>query len=391
VFLRVLEYYSGILFLTTNRVGALDEAFRSRVHISLWYPHLSLNDTVQILKSNLNRLPRVENAEDKTSTDDLIKILDDPIEKFVVDEYTKYARANKKKRGPWNGRQIRNAVQIAACLAFYEKEVSKHKDGLPAILTADHFRSVAETTAEFEKFLKSTKIGDESFLAHQRQDRDDDWEDGEDGESADTVQYSGYTGHFDAGERTPLPRFGLAVDTPGSGRTGTTRRTGGPATPTRRRSSLQSGRPSEKNPGSAQPYSKSSRSAQLSHDYPQDHYYDEDGISQDGISQDGRGPGGPRRPDPRGQMGQSEYRANRSSRQRSMDVDGLDDLQNTHSEDDHLEWGPDSYQGSRGGMSSPFGQGRQYLWKEQNSGPGSEDRMTGYDGERRSQRRRAEA
>jgi SpoVK/Ycf46/Vps4 family AAA+-type ATPase len=36
VFLRMLEYYKGLLFLTTNRVGASDEAFKSRVHISLF-------------------------------------------------------------------------------------------------------------------------------------------------------------------------------------------------------------------------------------------------------------------------------------------------------------------------------------------------------------------
>lgn len=37
VFLRVLEYYNGLLFLTTNRVGTIDEAFKSRIHISLYY------------------------------------------------------------------------------------------------------------------------------------------------------------------------------------------------------------------------------------------------------------------------------------------------------------------------------------------------------------------
>ena len=36
VFLRILEYYKGLLFLTTNRVGSFDEAFKSRVHISLF-------------------------------------------------------------------------------------------------------------------------------------------------------------------------------------------------------------------------------------------------------------------------------------------------------------------------------------------------------------------
>lgn len=44
VFLRVLEYYNGLLFLTTNRVGAVDEAFKSRIHLSLYYvcPYLQV-------------------------------------------------------------------------------------------------------------------------------------------------------------------------------------------------------------------------------------------------------------------------------------------------------------------------------------------------------------
>lgn len=33
--MRALEYYSGILFLTTNRVGSIDEALRSRIHMSV--------------------------------------------------------------------------------------------------------------------------------------------------------------------------------------------------------------------------------------------------------------------------------------------------------------------------------------------------------------------
>lgn len=35
-FLRLLEYHSGVLFLTTNRVKAFDEAFLSRVSVGAW-------------------------------------------------------------------------------------------------------------------------------------------------------------------------------------------------------------------------------------------------------------------------------------------------------------------------------------------------------------------
>ncbi|KAK4112422.1 P-loop containing nucleoside triphosphate hydrolase protein [Canariomyces notabilis] len=115
----VSEYYNGILFLTTNRVGALDEAFRSRVHVSLYYPPLSLSDTLAILKDNLNRLPRVENLpEGEEAGPGHIQVQDEEIEGFITDEFS--MRYEKYRRGPWNGRQICNAVQIASCLAFYE-------------------------------------------------------------------------------------------------------------------------------------------------------------------------------------------------------------------------------------------------------------------------------
>lgn len=42
IFLRVLEYYEGIMFLTTNRVQTFDAAFQSRIHISIDYPQLSI-------------------------------------------------------------------------------------------------------------------------------------------------------------------------------------------------------------------------------------------------------------------------------------------------------------------------------------------------------------
>jgi hypothetical protein len=40
IFLRMLDYYEGLLFLTTNRAESLDHAIRSRVMIRLDYPDL---------------------------------------------------------------------------------------------------------------------------------------------------------------------------------------------------------------------------------------------------------------------------------------------------------------------------------------------------------------
>ncbi|KAL7794070.1 P-loop containing nucleoside triphosphate hydrolase protein [Trichoderma afarasin] len=48
IFLRRLEYYQGILILTTNRHASFDPAFKSRIHFYLDYPDLDI-DTRRIL------------------------------------------------------------------------------------------------------------------------------------------------------------------------------------------------------------------------------------------------------------------------------------------------------------------------------------------------------
>ncbi|KAF4827775.1 putative cell division cycle ATPase [Colletotrichum tropicale] len=183
VFLRVLEYYSGILFMTTNRVGALDEAFQSRVHLSLSYPNLSLDDTIEILRFNLNRLPRINKAEGKTAQGGYLKIFDKKIIEYVSKEYKDYSARTKKDRGPWNGRQIRNAVQIAAGLALYEKQTGSgdnDDEDDPPYLTAEHFRSVADMTYEFEDYLSLAGKGDAQVQARRRRDRADQFHGRED-------------------------------------------------------------------------------------------------------------------------------------------------------------------------------------------------------------------
>jgi ATPases of the AAA+ class len=48
IFLRLLDYYRGLLFLTTNRPEVLDEAILSRVMLKLDYPHLDQETRIQI-------------------------------------------------------------------------------------------------------------------------------------------------------------------------------------------------------------------------------------------------------------------------------------------------------------------------------------------------------
>lgn len=145
--MRVLEYYAGVLFLTTNRLGDFDEAFSSRIHVSLHYPPLSLKSTKNIFQLNLKLIQR--RFEDKGRK---IDIEEDAILKYATD----YWKNNKKMR--WNGRQIRNACQTALALAEFDAQGGSHETVKNADaevkLTIRHLETVSNAYLEFSKYLK---------------------------------------------------------------------------------------------------------------------------------------------------------------------------------------------------------------------------------------------
>lgn len=55
IFLRELEYYQGILILTTNRLNSFDSAFQSRIHFCIEYEGLEAEGRKQIWKDYLSR------------------------------------------------------------------------------------------------------------------------------------------------------------------------------------------------------------------------------------------------------------------------------------------------------------------------------------------------
>ncbi|KAK1244161.1 hypothetical protein MKX08_002299 [Trichoderma sp. CBMAI-0020] len=161
------QYYQGILFLTTNRVGKIDEAFRSRVHISLYYPPLDKQSTVDIFKTNLQRV--------KLQKQDLIRTKDEKIEKFAKSHYD-----CNDAHVRWNGRQIRNAFHIAVALAETEamakaKDRGNDKKPLKLNLRTKHFLKVENASIRFDDYLTSVLGADSAKLARQKSNRQDTW------------------------------------------------------------------------------------------------------------------------------------------------------------------------------------------------------------------------
>ncbi|KAI1130703.1 hypothetical protein F5Y10DRAFT_235014 [Nemania abortiva] len=165
VFLRSLEYYAGILFLTTNRVGSIDPAFKSRIHISLFYPRFDLDATLKLYSTYIKR---TRDEQDRLKSANF-KIKEKEILKFAKRHFR---QSEKEGLGTWNGRQIRNAFQAAIALAEYDGQQIKEGDPRP-ILGEAQFNIVAESSREFDRYLVSTLGAADSDIARREEWRFD--------------------------------------------------------------------------------------------------------------------------------------------------------------------------------------------------------------------------
>jgi hypothetical protein len=120
VFLRCVEYYQGILFLTTNRVKDLDPAFFSRISLPIHYDALDLTGRRSIWESHL---------KGHGVREDLAEQLADQI-------YTKAL----------NGRQIKNCARLSTALAAKEGREVSYEDILSVVSYLSDFSKQTEST-----------------------------------------------------------------------------------------------------------------------------------------------------------------------------------------------------------------------------------------------------
>ncbi len=113
IFLRLLEYYDGIMFLTTNRASNIDRAFYSRISLALHYCDLGVDARKSVWKNCLKH-----------------------VEGFNYDSLAVHEL---------NGRQIKNCVNLGNILAK-----SKNKS-----LSQEDLDYVVNLSSEFEKVLKA--------------------------------------------------------------------------------------------------------------------------------------------------------------------------------------------------------------------------------------------
>jgi SpoVK/Ycf46/Vps4 family AAA+-type ATPase len=126
VFLRHLEYFSGICFLTTNRIQVFDAAMKSRVHLALGYKEPDALARHSIWKQSL-AARGLEVLEDESRRE------------LSVEE-----ASEKLCREQLNGREISNAIHTAGTLARYAEEK----------LAMRHIEEVLGVRRDFERTLE---------------------------------------------------------------------------------------------------------------------------------------------------------------------------------------------------------------------------------------------
>lgn len=73
VFLRMLEWFEGVMFLTTNRASNFDPAILSDIHITVEYPGLKQDQRMGIWRSSLDRARTVRGPSD-LSDEEVVKL-----------------------------------------------------------------------------------------------------------------------------------------------------------------------------------------------------------------------------------------------------------------------------------------------------------------------------
>lgn len=131
IFLRELEYFRGIIFLTTNLYSSIDTAFRSRVNIHLRFPPLAPEARLLLWRKFLERLPPMRAVPAPLETD---PDAPPPREKSrCAADYLSEEDLAELSRWELNGREIKNAIKTVKswCDAkAYDMSLSRLESGI---------------------------------------------------------------------------------------------------------------------------------------------------------------------------------------------------------------------------------------------------------------------
>lgn len=158
VFLRTMEYYKGVLFLTTNRPGHIDDSFISRITCPIAYPTLSPETKGKIVQKFVDKFEETGNI-------------------VIEPAASRYLTMNCREL---NGRQLRNVLQNAVASAEiklrgdrrFAAGLGRDKTANLELVTVNlrHVKAAVERQSGFQEYLKKLRGRDEDTRARNKHD-----------------------------------------------------------------------------------------------------------------------------------------------------------------------------------------------------------------------------
>lgn len=158
----MIEYYHGILFLTTNRISAFDTAFISRIHLAIYYPPLTRLSRSKLL---YNFLAQISPESAKALN------LDGTLREIAKEKL--------------NGRQIKNIVRTACALARGDSSADGN-------VYKRHLETSLRPMKRFNRMMKRVRLNEEKqvlgikeVVEEEQEHEDEDEVDSDEKESGD--------------------------------------------------------------------------------------------------------------------------------------------------------------------------------------------------------------
>ena len=153
VFLRLTEYYQGILFFTTNRVETFDEAFHSRIHMGIRYEDLKPAARKAVWQRHVGKVEKMAMEESKTGKGK------QKMKPFTDSDFNELSKRNMNGRQVCiasctvngyfadNAFQIKNTVKTGQSIALSEE----------VTFSIEHVKRVLEVAEVFEDDMRGGK------------------------------------------------------------------------------------------------------------------------------------------------------------------------------------------------------------------------------------------
>jgi len=168
VFLRLTEYYQGILFLTTNRVETFDEAFQSRIHMGIRYDNLPAKARKKIWQHHVGKVEKMRReaeAEAEKKGESKKKEKDGKDEKEVK-PFTEADFDELSKRN-MNGRQARITIELVCVDCFANQKKIQIKNTVKtsqsialaekSVFSMEYVKRVLDVAEAFEDDMRGGK------------------------------------------------------------------------------------------------------------------------------------------------------------------------------------------------------------------------------------------